>query len=346
MSLDGKIRKIIHLIPYDGIGGVEAAARSMGCVNNAKFTFQVNCVFNEVSSRQQRMATFNPLLFLKSARNILNEKADILIVSLWRSAIVGLLVKLFRPKLKLVVFIHLPIDIHWVDFILTRLAVRFSDELWADSYTSLNNRFPHYPKEKARVISFVTEQIKALPERAIGPDFIFWGRLNKQKGLEHALNIFAGVHKQTPSAKFRIIGPDGGVEEELKSLCNELDISNAVIFLGGKDFAEIRQYALISSFYLQASTFEGMAMSVVEAMQMGLLAVVTPVGEIGRYCRHGVNAVFVSSEQQAARDILELLDNNQKYQVLRTAAIATWLEKLLYRKSIVQACHSILLNKQ
>ena len=38
-----------------------------------------------------------------------------------------------------------------------------------------------------------------------------------------------------------------------------------------------------ASFYLQTSKFEGFAMSVVESMMMGLVPVVTPVGEIGRY---------------------------------------------------------------
>jgi glycosyltransferase involved in cell wall biosynthesis len=89
---------------------------------------------------------------------------------------------------------------------------------------------------------------------------------------------------------------------------------------------------------LQTSLYEGMSMSVIESMQMGLVPLVTPVGEIGAYCKQGMNAVIVESDQKAAEDILDLLNANDRYQLLRVNAIATWKDKPLYHESILVAC--------
>jgi glycosyltransferase involved in cell wall biosynthesis len=97
--------------------------------------------------------------------------------------------------------------------------------------------------------------------------------------------------------------------------------------------------------YLQTSNFEGMAMSVVEVMQMGLVPVVTFVGEIAAYCRNGCNAVIVESERQTVADLIRLLDSNELYQALRSAAIATWDDKPLYRDSMLDACRALLRGK-
>ena len=114
-----------------------------------------------------------------------------------------------------------------------------------------------------------------------------------------------------------------------------------MIFKGQVTFDEIICYACQASFYLQTSVLEGFAMSVVESMQLGLVPVVTPVGEIGFYCINGKNAVIVDSDKQAAEDVLSLLASNDHYQSLRTMAIATWKDHVLYQDSVLNACKDI-----
>ena len=48
-----------------------------------------------------------------------------------------------------------------------------------------------------------------------------------------------------------------------------------------------------------------MAFSVVEAMQLGLVPVVTAVGEIRAYCHNGQNAVRIETDEQAVEDVLQ-----------------------------------------
>ena len=326
-------KKIVHLIPYDGIGGVETAARSMGELNHNGIDFKVEFIF-----KKGGFGLFNPLALLFAVGRIFSRNPDVLIVSLWRSAIVGILAKCLRPRLRLVVFIHDTADAHFLDFIITRLALLLTYSVWADSMASLRERFPGLISQKCQVISFVTQRFKIAPEQKVKPCFIFWGRLHQKKGLDHALLIFAEIIKHQPTAQFWIIGPDGGVFQSTQRLCESLGLKDKVSFLGAATLDEIENYAHKATFYLQASRYEGMAMSVVEAMQMGLVPIVTPVGEIPSYCSHGINALIIKANRQVVEDVNDLLNNNEKYQTIRNKAIATWKERPLYAQSILQAC--------
>jgi len=334
--------KIVHLIPYDAIGGVEVAAGSMPGGEYPRFEFRQDVIFPSANAGKGRGSTFNPIPFLRSIRKYLDDDVDILVVSLWRAALVGLCARLLRPGLKLVVFIHNARDAHVVDYLVTRLAVRCADRVWSDSEASWRNRLSPQQLPKPRTISFVARRIAPLPEPSLAPEFLFWGRISSQKDLPRALALFAGVYRRYPNARYHVIGPDGGQLAQVQQLCRTLEIASAVVFYGPRDFAGIRGIAADKCFYLQTSVYEGMAMSVVEAMQLGLVPVVTPAGEVGNYCLHDRNAILVQEDAQAVQDIIRLMENPAHYAALRAAAIAQWAHARLYRESIVEASNELL----
>ena len=335
--------KIVHLVPYDGIGGVETAARTMKLVQQENLDFEVRyiCDGKNKTRAQTIKSTYNPFRLLSAALRLHGESVDVLIVSLWRSLIVGIFVKLLKPRIKLVTFLHLAKDAHLLDSITHQASFLLSSQIWADSEATLRGRLSSSKQHHCKVISFVTKSIEASPLKKVEPVFTFWGRLNKQKGLDRAIRIFSAIHKQYPTARFLVIGPDDGDSTDIKNLCFTMGLGESVTFEGVASFAEITSYAAQASFYLQTSVVEGMAMSVVESMQLGLVPVVTPVGEIGTYCQHGYNAVLVDSDKKAVEDVLSLLDSNDRYQALRSKAIATWNDRPLYRDSVLNACRSI-----
>jgi glycosyltransferase involved in cell wall biosynthesis len=342
------VPKVIHLVPYDGIGGVETAARSMAGHATHGIEFQVDYIYPPDVLENGRYALFHPWPLLRAARRIAAAKPDLLIVSLWRSCLVALLAKLFTPRLRLVLFLHTARDMHWLDSMATRAVAMLSSEIWADSRATLHERMPSLMPAKGRVISFITRHTAPLPARPVRPGFIYWGRLHPQKGLDTALRLFCAVYQKNNSARFTVVGPDGGDLARLKVQVTALDLTEAVHIAGRLDFDGIAHCASTASFYLQTSSVEGMAMSVVEAMQFGLVPVVTPVGEIGNYCRHNENALLVQTEQATVDDIVELLHDDARYQSLSKRAAATWANQPLYAKSILQACVSffIPLSKQ
>ena len=336
--------KVIHLVPYDGIGGVETAARSMADHSIKDIEFQVDYVYPPPSGQHGPGDMLSPLPIWRSTRRVLAEKPDLLIVSLWRSCLVALLSKLFYRKLRLVLFLHFPSDAHWVDRFLTRWVAAMAEEIWADSQETLRDRLPSKYLGKRKIISFVTRVIEPLPAKRVEPVFIFWGRLHAQKALDRALHIFSVVYRYNDAARFIIIGPDGGDLERIRMLASKLELMSAVSFRGEMDFNTISEEACVASFYLQTSTLEGMAMSVVEGMQLGLVPVVTPVGEIKSYCKHGENALLIQSDTAVVVEIVALLNQEELYQSMRNNAVSTWAEKTIYAESILQACQEMLLT--
>lgn len=337
------MQKVVHLIPYDGIGGVEAAARTMADARHAFIKFRLQYIFPKVLSREDRLHTFNLLQIWKTARALATENPDILIVSLWRSAIAGIIVRLLNPRVKLVLFLHNSADAHGIDYLATRLAASVSNEIWSDSDASLKGRIKVNPHTKQRVISFMAHRIDPCAEYIkVSPKFIYWGRLSAQKNLRRAITIFSQIYRARPDATYLIIGPDGDQAAEARTLVQELGLSNSVRFAGPLSFQEICREARGACFYLQTSLHEGMAMSVVEAMQLGLVPVVTPVGQIARYCREKENGILVDNDHRATEAVLDLLSNEVQFDRLRQGALKEWQNKLLYRESMLEACAALL----
>jgi glycosyltransferase involved in cell wall biosynthesis len=336
--------KVIHLIPFDGVGGVEVAARSIGSAINGDVNFEIRYIFENIEISKNCWSIFNPFRMVIVAWRLAKSDVDLLVVSLWRSSIVGLMAKFFRPKLKLITFLHLDKSVHYLDFISTFLSSKFSIQIWADSQATLDKRIPNLPIRNGRIISFVTHRFKSLPEKHVVPSFVFWGRIAKQKNLILSIHLFSAVLKFHPDAKLTIIGPDAGELHDIQSLCVSLGLKKSVLFTGPLSHNEIIKHAHKASFYLQTSFSEGMAMSVVEAMQFGLVPVVTPVGEISSYCKDGINAVVVTSEEQTVASILGLLNGNDRYQEIRRRAISTWLDKTIYKDSILMTCNDVIKN--
>ena len=336
-----KTFSFIHLIPYDGIGGVESAARTTVAMREYPIDFKVVYIYRNLQNQKDITATYNPWSLLTAVWRIRAESPDVLIVSLWRSSFVGLLVKLLCPRIKLVTFIHLERDVHFLDYLSTRTSLLFSVRIWADSEATIKGRLSAAQIKRSQSISFVTRHFEALPLKKVAPVFVFWGRINQQKGLDRSIRIFSRIHEIYPESRYLIIGPDGGALSEIKKLCMEFGVVDSVTFLGAALHEQIVQYASEASFYLQTSLTEGMAMSVVESMQLRLLPVVTPVGEIASYCQHNRNAVIVDSDEAAVEFISALFQSDERYQAMCNMAIQTWKGKPLYRESILDACKKI-----
>lgn len=340
------MEKVIHLLPYDGIGGAEAAARSMVSTTARGLDFRVRYVFPGVRSARQRWRTNNPLALLAAVRAVLREKPDLLIVSLWRSCIVGILVRLLRRQTRLVVLIHNSVDAHGPDRVFTRWAMKLCCAVWADSEASASFRFEPTTSKQITVLPFLTEHLNPVQEGdPVGrpaPHFIFWGRLAAQKNLTRAISLFHRIREHHPQARFTVIGPDAGALAGLQAYCSALSLGDSVRFAGPMAFSGIIDHSRDHAFYLQTSAYEGMAMSVVEAMQLGLVPVVTPVGEIGRYCRNGINAVVIDVDEAAVASVLKLIEDPTCYAEMRRKGIDTWSGKPLYRDAVLDACRRLL----
>jgi len=344
--------KVAHLIPRDGIGGVESAARSMLEGHSLDCDFYLVSIAGKLlgggvkeNKHAENFSENNPAAHIRSLGRLITLNPDILVCSLWRAIPTGLFYKLIRPKVKLVMFLHYPKTTHWLDQMFSKVAVHFCDAVWADSHATLIARVGEKKSLKKRVISFVTTRNPTLfTGNDFVPHFVFWGRVHRQKGIDRSLHFIKLLNEKGCSAHYEIWGPDGGALETIKSQISRSGLEKSVSIKGSVEPSELSHVAHRNLFYLQLSRDEGMAMSVVEAMQKSLVPIVTPVGEIKSYCQNGKNAIVVKDADNpinAVNDVIKLLDNEPEYRKLQSAAYNCWREQKLYRDDFCEAAKEL-----
>lgn len=342
----------IYLLPSDDIGGVEIAARSIQSKSNQKI--KINCLyisnFGIAAPRHSRFLYSLECFYRRVCKyvfvmiRLIRLKPELLIASLWRSYMILIIYRLIRPSVPCVCFLHCEKNVHFVDWALSKTAMALSSEIWTDSRQTYLHRIPECFKSKAKSISFVQRRLKPVTSNVPLPRFMFWGRLANEKNLDATIQFIGRLSTLVDNLSFQIIGPDRGSLKHLMNLVAQNNLTNVVEFLGPMSFDQIANIATNSSFYLQTSLFEGMAVSVVEAMQLGLVPVVTPAGEIARYCRNNVNAIilpFDKPDTEAFR-LVSLINNSSEYVRLKSKSVNTWNEESLYADDIMLRSQSLL----
>lgn len=140
----------------------------------------------------------------------------------------------------------------------------------------------------------------------------FVGRLGKEKSVDLLLSYFEKGLKGEP-VSLLIIG-SGPEEEALRTLSDDLGLSNQVHFLGATDHEDMPKYYALCDFFITASITEMHSISMLEALSSGL-AIVQRYDELNAsQLEEGVNGYAFTDENEMRRQILRLhsLSNEEK----------------------------------
>jgi glycosyltransferase involved in cell wall biosynthesis len=339
--------RIVHLLPADGIGGVEAAARSLDPERHpglavylmAGSVVSQNRLFFEVSPRH---SVRSPLIYFRAVCALLSAAPEVLVCSLWRSTLTGLLLKLVRPRTRLVVMIHSTRVAHFVDRVVSAVGCRVAEQVWSDSRATQDYVLQRYGRA-SRVISFMIPVLaaKSATNRK-GIDVAFWGRHVPVKDIPRAVRIFGEYQQRIPEAKFYVYGAEGESTPEIRAAIAGIANPAAVVLKGEKPPGEYPEPIASCAFFLMSSTREGMAISVVEAMQIGLIPVVTGVGEIPNYCADGVNSIIIGDDLAAADAMARIAISTSEREKMSAAAVERWAQGVSYSSDFRAACDELL----
>ena len=121
---------------------------------------------------------------------------------------------------------------------------------------------------------------------------LFAGRLDLQKGVEYLIRAIPGVIDVFPHVKFLILG-NGRLEYHLKQLVNDLSIKSHVKFIDMISLTDMpKVYSSVDIFCLP-SLHEGLPLSLIEAVSMGLVVVASNAGGISEIIKEGENGYLV-----------------------------------------------------
>ena len=216
--------------------------------------------------------------------------------------------------------------------------------------SSIKNRFLKYSKNVFLIADsrysasniMNDAQLKQIPWNK-EVKLLFIGRLEKGKGIENLINVFASIVDLNYS--LTIIG-DGNLIITLKDMCNSLQIMNHVTFTGFVPFGEAL-FELIKKHHIHIlpSLSEGLPQVVLEAMACGLLTIGTDAGGIQDIIINNQNGfIYDKNSPDELKNVLIRL-HTSKFNNIPFCKAALQTAFKYSNESNVALVHSILLNK-
>jgi glycosyltransferase involved in cell wall biosynthesis len=180
------------------------------------------------------------------------------------------------------------------------------------------------------------------PEKR-GFTLLFVGRLAPIKNLHTLIRAAALAAPRVPELQLWIVG-HGHERQRLEDLVNELGVEQLVTFWGER--LDVAGFFSVADVYCMSSTSEGLPMSLLQAMSLGLPAIVTDVGGMAEVVKnaHAGIATPVGDAEAMADAIVQMAGDEKRRTVCRDNAQTAYgelftLERMdaaymeLYRRS-------------
>ncbi len=167
------------------------------------------------------------------------------------------------------------------------------------------------------------------------PLLISVGRLTVPKGYSDLIDAFSTIQRAKPQTRLIIAG-SGKMKEELENKIRQCGLSESVFLLGER--SDVPALLAAGDLYLSASHWEGMPLSILEAMSAGLPVIATAVGGVPEILEGNGILVAPRQPESLACAAIDLLDSPTKMSGLGRAGRAfvsqnhapgKWFEELI-----------------
>jgi len=294
--------------------------------------------------------TLYPFYLISVVVRILRLKPRYLICSLWRAYLIGSCVKWLYKEVTYYPFIHNSTFFHRFDSFSSQYALKIADMVLVDSKSAQEFITNTCQVDKpVSIVSFITNltpvTIPVYDYKQVR--FIYIGRLHPIKNVPKAVEAVAWFHRHGVTAYFDIYGRDDGDMANVKKAIDENHMQPYVQLKGEliPAMKEVVMNERTYPYYLQLSSKEGMAMSVVEAMQAGKVCVVAPVGEIPNYAENSQSAIFVDTStpecwEHSMQQVLEIISDETYCRRISESAHDVFRDRPLFKDSLVEVISS------
>jgi glycosyltransferase involved in cell wall biosynthesis len=184
---------------------------------------------------------------------------------------------------------------------------------------------------------------RARPRAALGiPDdaqvVLTVGRHEFQKGQEHLLGAFEMLHRSHPRSLLLLAGPRGRATPALEAMREQSPARDRIWFLGVRD--DVPELLAAADVFAFPSRYEGFGGALVEAMALGVPAVVSDIPVLREVVDGNAGAVLVApaDPRALARGIASLLDNPALAAGLAAHARSVFAERF----TIARSAHALL----
>ena len=321
--------KLLYLITEYSVGGAEKTmVRILSGFNRDKYDITVVALrmgsgillpeLEKIGIKTEILGAKTKYDFLRVVfrlyKLLRKDKPQILICSLYHPAILGRIIGKLAGT---------PIIINWevsenfggfLRVLLNRITLNLSDKIFCDS--------KKVSAELINTLGCPDDKIEIAPTG--GLDLMMYnrqcknsdssvkigiiGRFTEAKGYEYFVETAKIVTSSRENICFSIVG-DGTYFSKIQNMIKEFDLTDKVKLLGYR--SDIPDLLSEWDIYVQSSLWEGLCLTVVEAIASGLPVVATNVGGIPESIIDGYNGFLVppKNPEALAEKIIELIDN-------------------------------------
>ena len=142
-------------------------------------------------------------------------------------------------------------------------------------------------------------------------NFVTVGTIYEVKNFPFLVDCFAELHQQHPETRLTIVG-NGAQRGKLMEQISRLGLDDVITITG--TVGNVEDYLAAADVYVASSLFEGLPLSILEAMSAGLPVISTNVGGVPDVVRHEENGLLIPSGDQEAyvAALFELTENGEK----------------------------------
>ncbi len=162
------------------------------------------------------------------------------------------------------------------------------------------------------------------------------GRFAPVKELPELIAAFKIVKERHADTRLLLIG-DGSERVRVEALIASLNLDQDVVLLGRRN--DVAAWLQSSDLYVSASSLEGLPISILEAMAVGLPVAATQVGDVPRIVLPGMGSLVPAHQpERLAEAICALLDDPQQRHSMGNAAqayvarnydLSTWFSRIM-----------------
>lgn len=212
------------------------------------------------------------------------------------------------------------------------LAARCCDWIVAVCEAALKNliTLPFVPKRRIVRVYNGAQRISITPVDKRSDNgafsFVHVGRLASAKDQATLLRAFAIAVRAESRLSLIIVG-DGELRGELERLSTELEINRSVSFVGEQH--DVSPFLQNADGFVMSSVSEGVPVSLLEAMSVGLPVVVTNVGGMPEVISHGGTGIMVPPQnpEALASAMLRLAHDPELSETLGRASLCEYEER-------------------
>ncbi|WJY26415.1 glycosyltransferase [Sporosarcina trichiuri] len=172
----------------------------------------------------------------------------------------------------------------------------------------------NFSEEKVPMVYNGIDLAKCIEKKAYNDEnkkisILHVGRFSEQKNHSELIENFKIICNEMPNITLKLIG-SGHLEKTVKDKVKDLGLENNVEFLGTK--ANVFPYLNDADIFILPSLWEGMPITLIEAMATGLPIVATNVGGVPDMIEHRVTGLLVNNKrEEIVEAVLELIRDSE-----------------------------------